>query len=230
MVPGAYMPSEPEMLRTFGVSRPTLREAIRILEVQGLLSVSQGARKGPRVEHPSAERLAEEAGVSLQIKGATLGDVYEARTLIEPLAARLAAERRPKEAAAALREQIEHEYAVLGDKVAVRKAIANFHRILLEQSGNITLAMFGMALSNLVDRHNALVYERLSTTDAREDPEVEMATRRSKFGLLSFERLATLIDAGQAEEASQHWALHMKNAAPFWLQGVSDTSVVDILD
>jgi DNA-binding FadR family transcriptional regulator len=221
---GDYLPSEAQLLTDYEVSRPTLREAIRILEVEGLLSISRGARRGARIERPSVEIVTKAAGVALQLKGATIGDVYTARMLIEPAAARMAAEHRPKLAAAVLYAQIEREFAAteLPELNDVRQEIAIFHELLMEQSGNITLAVVAAALKELVDRHQALVYSRHTNVPER--------LKQIRWGLRSHERLAALIEAGDGPGAEAHWLKHMKNASNFWLGDVADTSVVDILD
>lgn len=220
---GDYLASEAKLLADYEVSRPTLREAIRILEVEGLLSISRGARRGARIETPTTEIVTKAAGVALQLQGATIGDVYEARTLIEPAAARIAALTRPVEAAEALRTQIEKEYAADDDLTQIRHEIAVFHQILMEQSGNLTLAMVATALKELVDQHIALVYSR---------PVDDIAARlkQIRLGFRSHERLARLIETGDATGAEAHWLQHMKNAGRFWLDDVAGTSVVDILD
>ena len=73
----------------FGVSRPTLREAFRVLEAEGLISVRRGAHGGARVHTPDVDVAARYAGLVLEHRGATLADVYEAAGLIEPPAPRL---------------------------------------------------------------------------------------------------------------------------------------------
>ena len=50
---GANLPTEGELMTRFGVSRAPVREAIRVLEMEGLIATSQGARKGPRVRAPN---------------------------------------------------------------------------------------------------------------------------------------------------------------------------------
>lgn len=49
------LPPETELMSQFGISRPTLREALRILEAEGLVAIRRGARGGARVQAPSPE-------------------------------------------------------------------------------------------------------------------------------------------------------------------------------
>src|SRR3954454_4025076 len=90
----ASLPSGAVLMKRFGVSRPTLREAFRVLESEGLIRVRRGAHGGARVQVPSGEAAARYAGLVLEFRGATLQDVYEARGVLEPPCARRLASRR----------------------------------------------------------------------------------------------------------------------------------------
>jgi DNA-binding FadR family transcriptional regulator len=143
---GDSLPNETQMMARFKISRPTAREAIRILESEGIIRVSRGARGGGRVVSPDATIVARAAGLALQTRGVTISDLYEARMLIEAPAARLAAERRPKTAANALRVFVSHEFEVIEDRVLISRAIAGFHRLLMDECGNGTLGILALAL------------------------------------------------------------------------------------
>src|SRR5688572_11810979 len=81
---GDTLQPEAQIIEEFGVSRPTVREAFRILESEKLISVSRGSRGGARVHPPKADQVARYAGFVLRSKKASYRDVYEARILIEP--------------------------------------------------------------------------------------------------------------------------------------------------
>lgn len=221
---GDSLPSEAHLITDFQVSRPTIREAIRILESEGLISVSRGARGGARISQPDSDIVARAAGLALQTSGTTIRDVYEARMLIEPPAARLAAERRPKEAAAVLRPHVEREFALTDDVIAVTQAIADFHRLLMEQCGNQTLAMLALALKG--------VFEKSLLASQAHRPPVGLPDRQRqlRYGLASHRKLVELIEAGDGAGAEAHWTVHMENAGKVWLQQVGSTSVIEILD
>ncbi len=88
---GQRLPPEDELTAVFGIARTTLREALRILESQGLVEIRRGRTGGPVVTMPKIDSLAEGLAVTLQLQGTTAGDLDVARQLIEPrLAARLA--------------------------------------------------------------------------------------------------------------------------------------------
>lgn len=92
-----------ELAREFGISRPTLREALRILEMECLLEVRTGDRAGARVLHPSTQVAAQLAGMALESRQTTLTDFYQAMRVIEPAMMELAASRIDDEALATLR-------------------------------------------------------------------------------------------------------------------------------
>src|SRR5437868_14814638 len=101
------LPLEKDLLAHFGVSRPTLREAFRMLEAEGLISISRGSRTGATVHQPNIEVAARYMGFVLEANGVTLDDVYSARVLIEPIAVRQLVETSGRKAAAALREGLD---------------------------------------------------------------------------------------------------------------------------
>src|SRR3954469_23872896 len=78
---GDALPSEAELMTQFGVSRPTLREAFRVLESEGLIRVRRGAHGGARVQTPNGDIAARYAGLVLEFRGTTLEDVYDARNI-----------------------------------------------------------------------------------------------------------------------------------------------------
>src|SRR5665647_1955571 len=72
------LPSEVELMGQFGVSRPTLREAFRILETESLISIRRGSRGGSQVMAPDLSVAGRYVGLLLQMSGTTIGEVLEA--------------------------------------------------------------------------------------------------------------------------------------------------------
>src|SRR3989344_2442946 len=85
---GDSLPPEGTLMATLGISRPTLREAFRILEAENLISVVRGSRSGARVHQPSVELVSRYAGYLLEAEGTTIADLYAARLAIEPTVGR----------------------------------------------------------------------------------------------------------------------------------------------
>ena len=221
---GDKLPSEAQLMARFETSRPTIREALRILEFQSLIIIIRGAKGGAQVKKVDPQVLTQATALLLQARGATLGDVYQARALIEPPAARLAAETRSEAAAVALQAQLDRERAAAGDERARAYEVAAFHRILLEQCGNVALALVGQSLHDVVNRHIEVAYRQNPAPGPAE------RDRQVRFGLKSQERLIVLIGAGAGIEAEAHWVRHMKAAGEYWLQGLAGTGVIDILN
>ena len=96
--PGERLPPEPELCVRTGVSRSTVREALRLLASQHLIVTTRGVTGGSFVSHPDAEQLADalSTGFTLLTKSAAVGfaDLLELRRALEVPAAALAAARR----------------------------------------------------------------------------------------------------------------------------------------
>lgn len=221
--PGDMLPSEARLIETFCVSRPTIREAIRILEFENLIAVSRGARGGATVQPPSPQFVSRAVGVALQTSQTTLDDVFRARLELEPIAARLAAEDRPKEAGAALQIHVDVEREQIAKTAEITGHTANFHRLLLAECGNKTFGLVGVALHDLVTRHQRL-YHRMRPAA------VEETRRLSMRGIRSHQKLVDFIADGNARGAEAHWREHMERVAAVIVPPLSGTTVIDVLD
>jgi GntR family transcriptional regulator, transcriptional repressor for pyruvate dehydrogenase complex len=146
--PGDALPSETALMERFGVARPTMREAIRILESESLISTRRGSQSGPKVRAIDASVLGRRAGLLLQVNGTTWEDLYEAQMVIEPRAVRLAAKRRTKADVAALRALIERARRVV-DLADFAPIAAEFHVALVRASKNKTLTLVVEMLHSL---------------------------------------------------------------------------------
>jgi DNA-binding FadR family transcriptional regulator len=224
---GDSLSTEAELTRAFSVSRPTLREAMRILEADDLIEINRGPRGGAKVkEVASSDFVARAVGQTLQVQKTTLRDVYEARCAIEPAAARLAALSGQRVAAAqALRDRIAEEYAALGDVKRLSHAVGNFHRTLLQWSGNKTLALLGEALHDILERHLLLIDLNIARWEL---PERQRARQLDAFG--TEEKLADLIERGDGEAAESLWRTLLTQSASYWLQGPLENATLEILE
>lgn len=149
--PGSRLPPEREMQEQFEVGRGTLREALRVLEAEGLITVRPGARGGPIVAEPDPTRLTRLLTLLLISWGATLRNVYAARIAIEPLMAREAAEAANEEQVAAMRASVARLEGALDSEASVITENQNFHGLIGKASGNPVLVAFSMALVSIFD-------------------------------------------------------------------------------
>lgn len=221
---GDSLQQEAQLIESFSVSRPTIREAFRILESENLISVSRGSRGGARVHRPRVDLVARHAGMALQAQGATLADVFNARLIIEPSVARLVAEKYHASAPAPLREVIKDEYATIDDPVIFSRNIGRFHQVLMEHSRNQTLVLLMSMLRGIIEKH----FARVTASRQRSEPEYRRKTVLR--GLKSHEKLVGLIEKRDGIEAEEHWRRHLENADQVWLKGYSATSLLDVLE
>jgi DNA-binding FadR family transcriptional regulator len=218
---GDSLGREPELVERFGVSRPSLREALRILEAEGLITVARGVFGGVVVHEPDQRMTARTAALVLQARNVSLADVYDARTLLEPVAVRVIAESRSRHTAAAeLRRLTAGQEKVIHDPEAFGHANARFHERLVALAGNQTLTIVADMLNEIVARGVTAV--------SRAGPEGDsVATRRR--GIRSQRRLAELIDAGNSAAAEEHWRSHMTVVGRVML-GQQATTVIDLMN
>jgi GntR family transcriptional regulator, transcriptional repressor for pyruvate dehydrogenase complex len=218
---GDSLGREPELVARFGVSRPSLREALRILEARGLITVVRGRGGGVVVHELDGRVTARTAALLLQARSVSLADVHEARSLLEPTAVRVVAASRSRRAAAAeLRQRIEDQARVIMDPDEFGPANARFHEQLVALAGNQTLSIVAEMLNEIVAR--AVTALAKTGTDGS-----SLAIRRR--GIRSQQKLVELIEAGKASEAEAHWHAHMTVVGRVLL-GQRAASVVDLMD
>jgi DNA-binding FadR family transcriptional regulator len=211
---GETLPPEVRLMEQYGVSRPTLREAFRILETETLITVRRGARGGAQVMTPDLSVAARYVGLLLQIQGTTIDDVYEARMVSEPYCARLLARRRTKQDLIDLRECIEELRAVVEAGITVApdpgrwsSLSYRFHELVMERAGNNTLAVQGAVLADIVATHLHLTIAQTFT--ATESP------GQFKRLIRSYEKLVRLVEERDADGAEEHWRRHLEQAAKY---------------
>jgi len=147
---GERLPSEDELGRQFGVSRTTVREALRSLVAQGLLDKTPGVKGGSfvrDVDHQSLGAILRESlHVRLQLGTLRADEVAMVRQYLEVPAARLAAEHRSARDLAALREVVARQKSISVDDPEVAELDARFHSTIASASGNRAVSSFVSAL------------------------------------------------------------------------------------
>ncbi len=217
---GDSLGHEPDLVERFGVSRPSLREALRILEAEGLITVVRGVRGGVVVHEPDERMTARTAALLLQARNVPLADVFEARSLLEPIAAKAIATMRGRRAAIEhLRSLIHEEEAAIGDPERFGIANAAFHQQLVSLAGNQTLSIVAEML-------NEIVVRAVTAVSRGDDGVGSLSVRRR--GIRSQERLLELLTAGDGAAAETHWRSHMSVVGRVML-GQEAATVVDLL-
>jgi GntR family transcriptional repressor for pyruvate dehydrogenase complex len=210
------------LMATFGVSRPTLREAVRILESEGLISVTRGARGGAMVHRPDVSVATRHISFILQASGTTLIDVFRVRMLVEPAAARAVAESGNRAAPRILRACIDEARANFDNDIAYGVAIAKFHHKLLELAGTPVLTLLMGMLNDIFERF----WEAMTVNAGRE---ADNAPAKRK-GLRALEKLIELMEHGDGAGAEAHWRRHTAAVDRMLRKWKPAERVIDLLD
>lgn len=151
LVAGSMLPRQEDLMREFSISRPPMREALRILEAEGLVIVRRGNVGGAEVRAPDRSGIVGSLGLLLQFEDAPLKDLADALVEMEPLCAALAADREDREEAVIAKLQ--------PHLTAAREHLANgaeftahsraFHEALIASCGNATIRITVGALEEL---------------------------------------------------------------------------------
>ena len=171
------LPTERDLAVQFGVSRVVVREAIRTLELNGLLTVKKGRNGGIFVAQDYERPISDSIVNLLAGGGASLENLFEMRQIIEPFAAARAAELGSDEDFERLTaelEEAEREHAV-GN--SIRAHNIEFHRLVIRMSGNPILGMVGETVLLLLS-------DRIKHISSPETSESVLSSHRKILGAL----------------------------------------------
>ena len=175
------LPTERELAAQFGVSRVVVREAIRTLELSGMVTVKKGHKGGIFVAQDYDRPISDSIVNLLAGGGASLENLFEVRQLIEPFAAARVAEIGTEEdferLAAALADA-EREHAIGNNS---RAHNIEFHRLLISMSGNPILSMVGETVLLLMS-------DRVKHINSPETSESVLASHRQMLAALKQRR------------------------------------------
>lgn len=221
--PGDKLQSESVLQAEFEISRPTMREALRLLESESLISISRGKYGGARVSSVDLGALSRQVGVFLQIKGTTLPDVWFARTVLEPPAAGLLALQRDPQVFAALEENIQQaRLAARTDLVRYADLSAEFSFLITLHCGNHTLHLLASLLHDIIRRQHEHVTEQ-----TREKTGVGRLREES---LRTREEALALMRLGQVAEVERFWRAHLERMRTLVLAAYDGPMTIDVLN
>ena len=192
---GDPLPSEAEMIKLLGVSRPTLRQAFRILETEHLITVQRGSRGGGTVFRPSPKLGSRYLSDLLRYRSTTLADVLAARLMIEPAAVAQLARRRDEHAIERLRELVRDQRDTPDDATLADQ----FHVQLVELAGNPVLTQYCKLIHYLVRGQIRALWS------ARRDVDQPVPHDSTD----AHATLVELLAAGAVHAASEHWRRHL---------------------
>ncbi|MGB0722898.1 MAG: FadR/GntR family transcriptional regulator [Gammaproteobacteria bacterium] len=209
---GDRLPTEEELSRRYGVSRPTIREALKRLAAQKLVRSRRGPSGGTFINQLDAADVAEGLGTGLMLMVGLgevgLEQVAEARHALESLCLGLAVERRGTDELEKMAREIEHQRDPATTDEEFCASDVRFHQALAEASGNPVLKVLaGAVLESLQPATNLLIYrhrdraqvvaqhtallgalERRSVVDARAALDELMETLRDQYARVQEER------------------------------------------
>jgi DNA-binding FadR family transcriptional regulator len=156
LAPGTMLPPEAKLLEKYQVGRASIREALRLLEVQGLIVIRPGPGGGPMIAEADSTHFARMASLYFHLAGATYGATLDARLILEPVIARIIAEKQDPEHVAALKSYLNRSSATAAgsspneDTLSAQDEVAReFHAMLMELSGNPVLTLVARSLQEL---------------------------------------------------------------------------------
>jgi DNA-binding FadR family transcriptional regulator len=202
---GSFLPPERELVEKYQVSRPTLREAVRVLEAQGLLYMQRGRGGGTRVVAPSGTAAAREFAMMLEFLKIPIPDIVTAHHDITASVAKVVAERRTKADLAALKKNLEDARQVADDPRRLAALNVEFHVLLVQRAGNMTLWLLEGILAHL-----------LADVAQKAQPDMTAWGAATPLaGLKHHTRVVESIERQDAEEADARWRAHLRDCAEF---------------
>jgi DNA-binding FadR family transcriptional regulator len=218
---GEFLPFEAELVTMYRTSKPTIREALRILETEGLIEVRRGGRAGAQVLQPSIAYAARGVGLLLQHRGTTVADVWDARSILECDAVGiLAAEHRAGDVRS-LRSTAAHIRSMLDQPEVFAVEALEFHEELVRLSRNMTLHVLTQALHEIVAAEMQLSRQQSTASEVANG---NLASTRVHTKLID------LIAGGHATRAVELWRRHMNKVGEVLVSTVGPAYVIDIVE
>jgi DNA-binding FadR family transcriptional regulator len=216
---GEFLPAEARLAEIHGVSRPTIREMLRLLEAEGLTSVRRGGRSGSVILAPDIETNAQSVATVLQFQGTSVADVWSAWSSIECTAISTIARSADRIDLSPLRIIVDKTRDAIDSPEAFTNLGLQFSEELIRLAGNET----NLVLFRLL-RH--IVVAEIRAVRRHIDP-AKLGWRRE--GSADFtSKILDMIDRGELDAASL-WRIHLDEVAAFFLQIIGPATVVDIL-
>ncbi|MEU1957240.1 FCD domain-containing protein [Nocardia rhamnosiphila] len=165
IVPDTVLPTERDLSAASGLSRGTVREALRILELEGLVAIKPGRSGGAVVRRPAPDVVDHHLRIFIQGRQLSLDALLEVREALEPVTAELAARRRTQDQLDALSEATCAVEDVIDDLPAYLRTNLEWHITVADISGNDLLAAIMRSLSKAIFEGTAI--EDFNSADIR---------------------------------------------------------------
>ncbi|GAA4259756.1 FadR/GntR family transcriptional regulator [Dietzia aurantiaca] len=197
--PGDNLPSEAEMLKDYEVSRESLREGLRLLEVQGMITIRRGPGGGPQVGTVDSANLGRMEALYFHLAGATYEELFEAWIFSEGELARRAAANPDAELRAAVMEPYlsgDVDEEAHDDLEVYMSGHEGFHGSVAGLAGNKVFQISFRAFGLLVAHHIAMIGDVRMIHDVLVDDHLQ---------------LARIIADGDVEQAGELMERHLRS-------------------
>jgi GntR family transcriptional repressor for pyruvate dehydrogenase complex len=191
---GGKLPRQEDLLEEFNVSKPSMREALRILETEGLISVRRGKLGGAIVHAPQSHDAAYMLGLVLQAKHVAISDVGAALLNLEPACAVLCTERPDRDTILPKLRAVHDEGVAMVDvPAAFAAAMRRFHEAIVDHCGNETMQTVVGSLEALWSSKETEWLEAAASSGAVPSRDMRLAA------LKDHARMLTLMEKGDAD-------------------------------
>jgi GntR family transcriptional regulator, transcriptional repressor for pyruvate dehydrogenase complex len=213
--PDGRLPKQDDLREEYGISYPSLREALRILETEGLVTVRRGNVGGAAAHPPDRGHNAYALGLSLQASGAGVRELASAVANLEPICSRLCAERSDR------RKFLPELYSLI-ERTAVRKEVEftdksrEFHMAIVENCGNRPTMMLVGSLVTLWTAQEEVWASSLSAGGEYPD------ARRRRDSVNAHRKLLTAIEGGDGATAERVARSHLLATQKYFFSRVDD--------
>ncbi|MBE9372866.1 FadR family transcriptional regulator [Saccharopolyspora sp. HNM0983] len=201
---GDRLPSERALAEQFDVSRNTVREAVRMLEISGLVTIKKGATGGAFIARPDAASIAQRLSDAMTLTEFSLSDLTEARLWIEALVVRVACERMSDEDLEALQANVDESVRLSEDGLweECPDALMAFHELLARATDNPILSILMQSILDLIRQVVAAV-----------GPLRDLGLIEARF------RLMDRLHARDPDGAVAEMESHLRRLHQLWLTG-----------
>lgn len=200
-VAGDSLETEAQLCETYQVGRSTVREALRLLELQGVIQIRPGRGGGPIVSVPNSRHLASTLALLMQFSETTFRTVVETRGQIEPFSASLCAQHRDDELLRGLEGSVGRMAEGINDEIVFLDENQRFHTLVAEGAKNPIISFITNSLDWVIDGSTLGI--KFTKTD-----------RRSV--LKAHREICEAIASGDSDDAYEAMKRHLSDTARYF--------------
>ena len=209
---GTRLPTERAMLEEYEVGRSTLREALRLLESRGILSIRTGRDGGPVVRRPRPSDLGEAMTLILQFEGVAFSEVFAARQALEPVLAAMAAENADQAILDSMRECVDRMAEYIGESAVFHAENLRFHELVADAAGSPVLKLLSNAVEWVAD---GIAFGAVDAGFSQEQRQIALSWH---------ERIYKAVSTGDPAAAESMMEAHLEDSREAWMSRYSDVN------